>query len=506
MTHNRRWIAASIAVVLLTATARPADAQQPAGKLKEPEGKPTTKPTFTPGQETRVELPVSKSFCVVYVPEDYVSGRRWPVVFNYHARYMADTWQFARTSPIKEITQGKGFIIVGMNYATKEFYASPHKGPVDREILAFKEAAGIVAKGLDISPRMIFMGGWGMGALATSVTGERMLGNLAGLVYLSGGRIYQKGGNPPPPDLVRGKPVYIGVGSKDINMLPTAKDADFEYRKMGARVTFDIWLNVGMRVDARKTKLHQWLMDAGPRRFLASDLAAVRKLERAGKLGKAYVLYKSLGDISKTDRNAITAARNAEGLAKRAKGQLAAADKAMADSDHAKAVGILSVVTREFEGTDFGDQAAKKLKALKDDPAIEAAMKEKAANTKATVLEGQAQRAEKDKDYAKAIAIYEQYVRSCEGADRYQEVVEHLGELKKDTAVQDAMGKQKTEKFCRRHLRLADNYTRAGLTEKAMACLEKVIDTYPDTPWAAEARKRLKQLQSEADAKDKKDG
>ena len=50
------------------------------------------------------------------------------------------------------------------------------------------------------------------------------------------------------------------------------------------------------------------------------------------------------------------------------------------------------------------------------------------------------------------------------------------------------------DRECKKCLNMAENYLRAGLTDKARQYLQRILDRYPDTPWAAKARKRLAEI------------
>ena len=69
---------------------------------------------IVPGQEFRADVNsriVGIDHFMVYVPSDYNDKRNWPVIFFYHGMHGQPM-----TQPFKEITQGRGFIIVGMGY------------------------------------------------------------------------------------------------------------------------------------------------------------------------------------------------------------------------------------------------------------------------------------------------------------------------------------------------------------------------------------------------------
>ncbi|MEE8385567.1 MAG: tetratricopeptide repeat protein [Dehalococcoidia bacterium] len=53
---------------------------------------------------------------------------------------------------------------------------------------------------------------------------------------------------------------------------------------------------------------------------------------------------------------------------------------------------------------------------------------------------------------------------------------------------------QQIDRQCKQSLNMAENYLRAGKPDKARQYLQKILDRYPDTPWAAKARARLAEI------------
>lgn len=489
-----RWVL----VLLMTAAAATVAAADDPPKtidqvVKEPDKAPAAKPKFAPGTQTQVPLPNTKTSMVVYVPADYIPERHWPVIFNYHARYHSDQWQFATVEPFLKITGGKGFVIVGMNYASKAFYSSPSPAGAAGEVEAFREAWQMLSKEIELSPKMVFVGGYSLGGFAATAVGEKLMANVSGLVLLSGGRFYLKGGNAPPAELVRGKSVFLGVGAEDAAMLPAAQDAAECYMKLGARVRLEKWTS-GIEIDYDKTQLGKWLLEAGPLQTLTEDLAAARKLERGGKQGKAYLLYQTLATVSATHRDAQAAAKAAAAMADQAKAQLALADKLLAEKDFPKGSGLLKVLAMRYQGCEFGAQAQKRLDEISADPDAQSQMTRDALNAKADAIEAQARQAEERKDYATALSLYERYVADFPQAARFQDVSDRLKALKEDPAVSTRIVASQAEQFCKRNLQLAESYLGAGKPDKARQCLQNIIETHGQTPWAQKARARLAQI------------
>jgi predicted esterase len=216
------------------------------------ESKP--EPLLSPG-EYNFTAPKANVPFIVYVPLDYVSDHSFPVIFCYHGLgATATTW------PFYQVTHGKGFIIVGMNYSSQ---AAEHLGLefVRFERALFLEALQMVSARLNVDQKLIFMGGYSQGGYSTSLLGEQVIDKLAGLIILGAGR-YAVDHYPPLPRSIRDKPIFIGVGQNDSVHNSRARLAANTYLGWGASVTFEEWAGFGHNIDTLEfpsKKLLPWL-------------------------------------------------------------------------------------------------------------------------------------------------------------------------------------------------------------------------------------------------------
>ena len=199
---------------------------------------PMSAAELLPGKEVRITAPKTGKTFLLYVPVDYTNKRPFPVLFYYHGYRGTATTQMFR-----HITKGEGFIIVGMNYATDDYYEG-HLPPTKTapEKAFFNEVMGLVSSRLNIAKDYIFMGGYSQGGYSTTVLGEQLLEQLAGFLILGAGR-RDVDTNPPPAELIRGHPIFYGAGELDDPHYPRAKRASGFYKAWGADVTFEGWEN-----------------------------------------------------------------------------------------------------------------------------------------------------------------------------------------------------------------------------------------------------------------------
>ncbi|KPK80387.1 MAG: hypothetical protein AMJ81_12155 [Phycisphaerae bacterium SM23_33] len=458
-------------------------------------------PEFVPGQSTRVDSDKLGSHFIVYVPPNYTPDRTWPIIFCYHGQGGHPT-----VSPFHRLTDGKNFILVGMPYvqqtvnvpSAKVISSHGYEQEMDVETKALTEVViPFLCKHLSVDKRLCFVGGTSRGGWVCSTLGENIAPSCAGLIILCAGR-ERKARPLVNAKWFRKKPVFIGVGEKEVNR-KSGEDAARFYARLGAKVTLEIFKGLGHQVDTKNERLRTWLLENGPLRYLKEDLAAAAKLEKAGKLGLAYNIHLAISEVSPTHEACGSAAKAAGAIAEKAKTDLAAAERQTSEKRYAQAAGLLVKLAKTYEGSPFGDTAQQQLAQLKSDPAIQAAIAQAELDDKADGLEAQAKAAEAKKDYATALRLYEQYLAGFAKAGRFAQVKAHLEAMKADKKIMARVRQQEADRECRGWLGIADNYINAGLNAKAETYLRKIIKEYPDTDWAAQARQRLAKIGKSAD-------
>ncbi len=131
---------------------------------------------------------------------------------------------------------------------------------------------------------------------------------------------------------------------------------------------------------------------------------------------------------------------------------------------------------------------------IETDPAIKAEIEQARLEARAKAVEAEAQLAEKAKDYARALTLYQTYVKQFPTASHFAAVKAHLDALLADKSIQSAAAGQTADRECKGWLQTADNYIQNNMNEKAKPYLQRIVDKYGDTAWAAEAKKRLAQM------------
>ena len=377
---------------------------------------PMSDAELLPGKEVRITAPKTGKTFLLYVPVDYTDKRPFPVLFYYHG-YRGS----ATTGMFKHITKGEGFIVVGMNYATDLYYNKLLPTETAKEKIFFDEALELISTRLNVAKEYIFMGGYSQGGYSTTVLGEQLLDRLAGRIVLGAGR-RDVDMNPPPTELIRGHPVFYGAGELDDPHYQRAKRAAQLYTEWGADVTFEGWENETHSLSPKwstKTKMREWLIAYGPARQVKSGFEKAQIAEKDDKLGEAFTLYAQIAEILPDTELCLTAKASATRLETKAETQLNELKKAADTKPYAEVIKALESFRDKYAMSIFAERATQ--------------MRSELLNAKADALETRAREAEAQKNYARALQLYDLYLTYFSEAKRYPEVQKHVKNLKSKT-------------------------------------------------------------------------
>ncbi len=441
-----------------------------------PEGVSPEDAKFTAGKEVKILDPETGGvgwYCV-YTPKDYKPDRESPLIFCYHGKN-----NDPKSWPFKELTDGSGYIVVGMEY-------KDHENPnPQNDIENLKRIRKYVESKLKVNQKLIFMGGFSQGGWSTSSFSALYLNQLAGLI------ITGAGGSPGGKDikLLKGMPVFVGVGEKD-PANPKAKEARDAYKAKGADVTFEEFPGLEHNCDTKDKVFKEWLLKVGPQNQMIAAVSKAKAAEKAGKLGEAFSLYSAAGKMN----GGQDAEAAAQAIAAPAQKKLADAEALVSAKKYSDATKTLASVVEVYAGSPMADTAQQRIQQIQTDPGIKADIEQALIDSKADAVEASALNAEKQKEFAKALALYETYTTQYPKATRIEAVKAHYAELKSNKSVQSAAMGQVAERECKSWLAMADSFIKNGAPDDAKPELQKILTKYGDTSWAAEAKKRLATL------------
>jgi predicted peptidase len=223
------------------------------------EPKDANHPKFTTGQEIRIDVNdrnIGGGYFRVYVPSDYNDKHHWPVIFYFHGAGSKPSTKLFRTN-----TAGKGFIIVGLENVEQikgQLTRRQYINYLNRELRNLLAVKRYISKYLKIDRGRLFITGKSMGGWLVSALAERSARNWAGIAIFCAGRnsIVLRGSKTA----LRDKPIYIGTGENDQNR-PAAEKAAAYYRRLGAKVTIDVYPGLGHKADPESKTLYNWLCE-----------------------------------------------------------------------------------------------------------------------------------------------------------------------------------------------------------------------------------------------------
>jgi predicted esterase len=188
-----------------------------------------------PGIDQAVTYPGFLGYTQLYIPTNYDSSKKWPLIIYYHGFKSRPN-----TAIMRALTEGKDYIILGINYANRDFYQSLADDKVNSELWHLNRTLEALQESYSVDSNHIFMAGYSQGGYATSRLGELILPQLKGLMLLGAGRNKQDL-NPPNIEDLTHKPIFIGAGDKDLVHGARARQAARNYLNWGADVTYEVW-------------------------------------------------------------------------------------------------------------------------------------------------------------------------------------------------------------------------------------------------------------------------
>ena len=119
-----------------------------------------------PGKTAKVIDPLTggNGYWQVYLPQDYTPSHLWPIIYSYHGSNGEPT-----VGPFKDLTDGKGFIIIGMEYLDRAA-----GGTRDKDLPNLKRIHDVLAKHVALHEQVQFIGGFSQG----DVFGEHVVNPL----------------------------------------------------------------------------------------------------------------------------------------------------------------------------------------------------------------------------------------------------------------------------------------------------------------------------------------
>ena len=225
--------------------------------------------------------------------------------------------------------------------------------------------------------------------------------------------------NPPPEELIRGYPIFYGVGALDDPHYPRAKHAAERYTEWGGDVTFEAWEGEKHKLSPHwltKTKMRDWLILHGPMKQITAGLEKAEIAVQAGRLGEAFTSYTQIAGILPDTEPCRTAKAAATRLRTEAVTEFNRLKKSADEKPYAETVKGLEKFRDTFAGSVFAEEASRLLSEL--------------LNARADALEQRARQAVAQQNYVRARQLYKLYLTYFQEAKRYSDVEKQWKTLK----------------------------------------------------------------------------
>jgi len=215
--------------------------------------------------------------------------------------------------------------------------------------------------------------------------------------------------------------------------------------------------------------------------------------QKKGDLRKA---AKLLNEVIKANKRSALAERARKLIGKIdevAKGVLEEA-LAMVEEDPIAAILALEEVVDLYQGTDAAKTARKKIAELRKRKDVKKLLtklkKERAAQEKIAAAE----KLIESKAYLKAIAALKGVARKYKGTKAAERATARVAELEGDEEIGKKIYEMEAARYSKGVLAMGRNYAKNGMNDKAIAEFQKVVDKYPGTSYAEEAKQEIEKL------------
>lgn len=243
------------------------------------------------------------------------------------------------------------------------------------------------------------------------------------------------------------------------------------------------------------------VLNAMGRTFLTSLFRSGKREAEAGRAWTAYrrfrlVLLVGEGTPAAKWAQKEIAALDAAGIKKFSQAQIA-----YDLGDILKAMTILEEIVYEYRGTPTGAEAKRYFDKLSEDPGGRKALTEVSRRREAARVLALGKKCEEQKDLERALIAYWDVARDFPGTPAADEAAARAGAIAADKDLALTAAGKRAKRDGENWLEMAAACEQNKLPDKARDYYKRVIDNYPDTPWAEKARAAITALGGRPPAK-----
>jgi thiol-disulfide isomerase/thioredoxin len=229
----------------------------------------------------------------------------------------------------------------------------------------------------------------------------------------------------------------------------------------------------------------------------AAATAVLDKMDEAIKQEQYAAAAALLAKLTKAGEDPVLKVRSEAArktLADRAAARLAEAEKCIAAKDYLPATQALADVQALGAGTPAAEKAAGLLKNLMADETARAAVEQGRRENEASAALAEIEK-KGAASPAETLKALDDLAARFPGTKAGQAAAERAKTMRADPALVKKVQNEAADKECKGWLSMARNFASAGLPDKARPFLEQIIQKYPDTDYAREARDLLAKIE-----------
>jgi len=210
---------------------------------------------------------------------------------------------------------------------------------------------------------------------------------------------------------------------------------------------------------------------------------------------KALKLLANLPEAAKLDGDVASRLKSlTDKLQEFGNSELTTVDPLIADGKYSDAIHKLRDLSQAFNGTPVATAAKSKLASLGSDPKVQKEMEAEKTEKEAADELAVANKLKADKKDELAYPRFKAIVKSYPNTAAGTEAAADVKTYESDTAFIARISQKTNAKKAESILSMADNYRAAGNTTQAREKYQAVIDQFPNSAWAATAKKALDDL------------
>ena len=425
----------------------------------------------------------------VFVPADYTPGKAFPLILFSHG-----SGGTPDTGIMQHVTKQSNYIIVGMEYLRKDESTTRD---LDIQLRFNRHVIKRIKEKLNVNSRRIILCGMSRGGFATAG-----FGFLESEVAIYRAYIVMAGGMSPQPrpfhQFMRDVPVLLVHGDHDTTVAYSyAQTALTTLKAAKADVTLLTMKGVGHTIDMNYApQMLNWLnehsADAQLDKWMELALAA-----DPDDLPEAIRYYKHIAGVASIRKVARDAEQRLKQIEDEAGQLLAKAEQAITAKQFDQAIQILKQLSSEYAGTQPADDAEARLEELSEHPQFAEAMRKAEAKISVQRADAALKRARQmiaAKDYPEAVEALDDLIATYPATPAAEQAKAEADALRNDPVIGKQLRDGPAAQDCEGWLSIARNLIKNSRADAARPYLEKVVEQYPDTTYAEQARELLKGL------------